>query len=157
MSEVFVYICTKQSVSSFVPNTPRDLRTFGRDVSDAFFAMQGGYYNVGQLAFLPLQKSLPFHLLCNGQEVPKASFPELYEFLGDYMGSSTDPDNFVLPSYIGEVTLTPAAAAAPETVSGGTVTSEPSSPGGSSSGGSIDPAVDSGGRVRIRQPIGDLP
>lgn len=146
MSSLFVYICTKQTVASFVPAKARSIDTLSRDVSDAIYAMQGGHLTVGKLAFLPLQKSLPFHLLCDGREVAKADFPELYEFLGDFMGTPVDPDNFVLPSYIGEAALAPAAVAAPETTAGGTVTSESSSPGTGTSGGSTDYAVDSGGR-----------
>lgn len=148
MSALYVYICTKQTVASFVPAKARSIDTLSRDVSDAIFAMQGGHLTVGKLAFLPLQKSLPFHLLCDGREVAKADFPELYEFLGDFMGTPVDPDNFVLPSYIGEAALAPAAVAAPETTAGGTVSSESSSPGTGTSGGSTDYAVDSGGRTR---------
>lgn len=148
MSVLYPYICTKQTVDAFVPSSARDLRSFARDVSDAFYATQGGYLTVGKLAFFPLQKAVPFHLLCNGQEVPKTAFPELYEYLGDFMGTPADPLNFVLPNYIGEAALAPAATAAAETIEAGTVTSEASSPGGGDSGGSVDKAVDSGGRVR---------
>lgn len=148
MSALYVYICTKQTVASFIPPRSRSVENLSRDVSDAISAMQGGYLTVGKLAFLPLQKSLPFHLLCDGREVAKVDFPELYDFLGDFMGTPVDPDNFVLPSYIGEVALAPAAVAAPETTAGGTVTSESSSPGTGTSGGSEDAAVDSGGRTR---------
>lgn len=147
MSELFPYICTTQTADPYVPGTTRDLGTFARDVSDAFSAIQGGFRRVGEISFYPLQKAVPFHLLCDGKEVSKAAFPQLYEYLLNFMGDPTNPDNFVLPNLIGEA-LTGAAAAAPETVQGGTVTSEPSSPGGGSSGGSIDPAVDSGGRTR---------
>lgn len=146
-STVFPYICTKQTVDAFVPAAARDLTSFARDVSDAFYATQGGYLTVGKLAFFPLQKAVPFHLLCDGKEVPKASFPELYEYLGDLMGTALDADNFVLPNYIGG-TITPAATAVSETVAGGTVTSETPTPGGGNSGGSIDRPVESGGRVR---------
>lgn len=147
MSDLFVYICTRQTADPYVPKQARDLVTFSRDVSDAFYALQGGRQTVGKLALFPLQKAQPDHLLCDGKEVPKASFPELYEYLGDFMGTPVDPDNFVLPDYI-NAPLAGAASAAAETVEGGTVTSEPSSPGGGDSGGSIEPAVDSGGRVK---------
>ncbi len=145
MSEIFCYICTRQTVDPFVPAVAANLPQFARDVSDGFFAMQGGYRTVGQLALFPAQRALQNHLLCNGQEVPKSAFAELYDYLGDFEGTPVDPDNFVLPNFIG--TLAPAAAAAPETVEGGTVTSEASAPGGDV-GGSVDYAVDSGGRYR---------
>lgn len=142
MSELFAYICTKQSSDPFVSPTTASLPAFSREVADAFYAVQGGFLRVGQIAFFPAQRSIPFHLLCNGQEVSKVSFPELYDYLGDFEGVPVDPENFVLPNFIGSIT--PAAAAAPETVEGGTVTSEASSPGEGDSGGSIDPAVVSG-------------
>lgn len=151
MSELFAYICTKQSSDPFIPPTSPNLNSFSRDVSDAFYIMQGGFLRVGQIAFFPAQRSVPFHLLCNGQEVPKASFPELYSYLGDFEGTPVDPENFVLPNFIGSIT--PAAAAAPETVEGGTVTSETPSPGEGDSGGSIDPAVVSGSAYEYLPPF----
>lgn len=147
MSELFAYICTAQTADPYVPSAAPNLAVFSRDVSDALYALQGGYRRVGQISFYPLQRAVPFHLLCNGQEVPKAAFPELYAYLLDFMGTPTDPANFVLPNYIGAA-LTGAATAAPETVQGGTVTSETPSPGTGDSGGSVDPAVPSGARFR---------
>ncbi len=145
-SAVYTYIATKQTLDVFVPTTTPNLATFARDVSDAFYATQGGFLQVGQLALFPAQKAIANHLLCDGKEVPKASFPELYDYLGDFEGTPVDPDNFVLPNYIG--TLAAAATAAPETVESGTVTSETPSDPGTGVGGSEDYAVDSGGRVR---------
>lgn len=142
MSEVFTYICTKQTSDPYIPNATPNITVLARDVSDAFYALQGGNLNVGKLAFFPIQRSLANHLLCNGQEVAKSSFPELYDYLGDNEGTATDPDNFVLPNYLSAIT--PAAVAAPEVVEGGTVTSEASGSGTGQSGGSIDYAVDSG-------------
>lgn len=148
MSEIFVYIATRTTADPYIPSQSRDMNTFSRDVSDAFYALQGGRQTVGKLAFFPLQQAQPDHLLCDGKEVRKDQFPELYNYLGDFIGPASDPDYFVLPNYIGEGALTGAAAAAAETVAGGTVTSEPATPGGGDSGGSIDRPVDSGGRTR---------
>ena len=150
MSELYAYICTSQTADPFVPNVARDLRTFSRDVSDGFVALSGGHRTVGKIAFFPVQRSISHHLLCDGREVPKASFPELYAYLQDEMGTPSDPDNFVLPNYIGGGALTTAATADAEVTEGGTVTSGASSPGGGDSGGSINPPVDSGGRTRLQ-------
>jgi tail collar domain len=136
MSEIFVYICTKTTADPYIP--PYDTHSLARDVSDAFVALSGGYRVVGQLGLYPLQRSVPSHLLCDGQEVAKVSFPELYDYLGDTQGTPADADNFVLPNYLGD--LTPAAVADPETVNEGTV----STPGT----GDTEGAVDSGGRPR---------
>ena len=149
-SAVYTYICVRQTLDVEVPSRASNLTLFARDVSDAFYATQGGYRTVGQLALFPAQKSIADHLLCDGKEVPKESFPELYDYLGDFEGTPVDPDNFVLPNYIG--TLAAAATAAPETVESGTVTSETPSDPGTGVGGSEDYAVDSGARVRQGAP-----
>jgi hypothetical protein len=143
VSQVFAYICVRQTADPYIPTIAQDLRRLSRDVSDGFAAMVGGYHRVGELAFFPQQRSVANHLLCNGQEVPKAAFPELYDYLGGLEGAPVDPLNFKLPNFIG--TLAPAAAAAAETVVASTVTSETPS-AGTGVGGSEDYAVDSGGR-----------
>lgn len=145
MSEVFSYICTKQTADPYVPGFARDLTSLSRDVSDGFQALVGGYLRVGQISLFPIQRAVPFHLLCDGHEEPQGRFPELYAYLGDSQGTPADPLNFVLPNYIG--TLAPAATADPEVIAGGTVTSETPSPGTGDSGGSVDTPVDSGGRM----------
>lgn len=151
MSELFSYICTKQTADPFVPPQTIGITALSRDVSDGFYALQGGYFRIGQISMYPVQRSVANHLLCDGTEVPKVSFPELYQYLGDTQGTPADPDNFVLPNYIGA--LDPAAAADPETIAGGTVTSSTPSDPGTGSGGSIDYAVDSGARYDIWIPF----
>lgn len=146
MSKFFAYICTKQTADPYVPATALNLTTLARDTSDGFYALQGGYLRVGQISIFPVQRAVANHLLCDGSEVAKVSFPELFEYLADTQGTPVDPLNFVLPNFIGA--FTPAATAATETVAGGTVTSETPSSGTGDSGGSIDYAVDSGGRYK---------
>ncbi len=149
MSEVFAYVCTKSTVDPYLPPMAANQARFARDVADGFAALSGGHFTVGKLAFFPMQRSVPNHLLCDGREVAKASFPELFDFLGDSQGTSTDADYFVLPNYLGS--LTPAATADIETATGGTVTTpDPTPPA------PTDPPVeyptygdvDSGGRYR---------
>lgn len=123
MSTLFAYISSKTTADPYIPPVTSDIRTLSRDVSDAFVALSGGYRMVGQLAFFPLQRTVPGHLLCDGREISKQTFPELYSFLGDTQGAPVDPLNFVLPNFIGAASFVPAAAAATETESAGTVTS----------------------------------
>lgn len=148
MSAFFTYICTKTTADPYLPNRTLSLDVLSRDVSDAFLALSGGRFQVGALALYPLQRAVPNHLLCDGKEVPKASFPELYAFLGDTQGTSTNPNNFKLPNY--QTEFMPATATQPETVSGGTVTTPtPTAPTPGYYPGQIDRVygdVDSGGR-----------
>lgn len=151
MSELYAYICTQQTADPYVPPVARDLVTLARDTSDGFQALVGGYLRVGQISFFPIQKAVQYHLLCDGHEEPIGRFPELAAYLGTSQGAPSDPGNFVLPNYIGG--LTAAATANPETVQGGTVTSEAALPGTGGSGGSINRPVDVGGRIRPGEAI----
>jgi len=146
VSVLYAYICTKQTADPYVPAAVVNLEMLARDTSDGFYALQGGYLRVGQISFFPVQRAVPFHLLCDGSEVSKAAFPELFAYLADNEGTPVDPDNFILPNFIGAID--PATTATAETVVDGTVTSETPSSGGGGSGGSIDYAVNSGGRYR---------
>jgi hypothetical protein len=71
----------------------------------------------------PVQRSVANHLLCDGREVSKASFPELYSYLGDTQGTPVNPDNFLLPDYL--TAFAPAPTADVETAADGTVTTPP--------------------------------
>ena len=121
MSELFAYICTRSTVDPYVPSGAANLGMLARDVSDGFLSLSGGYNRVGQLAFFPVQRSVPNHLLCDGREVSKVSFPELYEYLGSSQGTPADSTKFVLPSFVGAADFTPAPAAATETETASTV------------------------------------
>jgi hypothetical protein len=123
VSEFFSYICTKTTADPFIPPRAISLDTFSRDVSDAFTAISGGRFEVGRIAIYPVQRSVANHLLCDGREVSKASFPELYSYLGDTQGTPVNPDNFLLPDYL--TAFAPAPTADIETAADGTVTTPP--------------------------------
>jgi hypothetical protein len=120
MSVYFAYIATRTTADPYVPPRSANVEILARDVSDGFAAISGGRLEVGRLAFYPVQRSVPNHLLCDGREVPKASFPELYAYIGDTEGAPVDPLNFRLPDYLATAPA-PATAADTETVSDGTV------------------------------------
>lgn len=148
MSVLYAYICTKTTVDPFLPPRSLSIDALSRDVSDAFVALAGGRTTVGQLVFYPTQRAVPNHLLCDGREVAKASFPELYDYLGTSQGTPANADNFVLPDYIG--TIAAATTAQPETAGQGSVaTPPPVSPPPGEYPERTDPIygdVDSGGR-----------
>lgn len=149
MSTLYAYISTKTTADPYIPPTSSDIRLLSRDVSDAFVALSGGYQMVGELKMFPVQRSVPGHLLCDGREVYKAAYPELFAYLQDSQGTPADPDKFVLPSFVGATDFTPAPAAEVETENSGTVSTPPPL-------GDYDPAnygdVDSGGRGRFLEP-----
>lgn len=120
MSTFFTYIATRSTADPYIPPRSASLDMFSRDVSDAFQAIAGGRLEVGSLAFYPLQRSVPNHLLCDGREVAQASFPELFSYLGNSAGAAA-AGNFKLPNYLS--TFAPATAAQPEATNAGTVSS----------------------------------
>jgi hypothetical protein len=142
MSGLFAYICTRTTADPYIPPVTPDIRILARNVSDAFVGLSGGHFVVGTLQFYPIQRSVPFYLLCDGREVAKISFPELYNYIGDTQGTPADPDNFVLPNYVGAAAFTPATAAQPETTAAGSTTSatptDPGLPATYDSSGTVD-------------------
>lgn len=153
MSLVFSYISTKSTVAPYVPTRAANLSLLARDVSDGFTALAGGFVMVGELKQFPLQRSVPGFLLCDGREIAKASYAELYEFIGDTQGVSTDADYFVLPNYLGTGALEPADVAdtVVETALSGTVTTPdptPPAPGDPPEEYPVYGDVDSGGRFK---------
>jgi hypothetical protein len=149
VSEFYAYICTKTTADPYIPARTASVDILSRDVSDAFSALSGGHNQVGRLAFFPVQRAVPNHLLCDGREILKTSFPELYSYIGDSQGASGDPLKFKLPDYL--AALVPASAADTETETEGTVeTPPPAVPPSTNYPEKSDPYwgdVDSGGRT----------
>lgn len=146
MSQFFAYICTRTTADPYLPAGTNDLRILSRDVSDAFVAIAGGFQKVGQISLFPIQRAVPNCLLCDGQEVPKVAFPELYDYLGDTQGTPLSAANFVLPDYVSD--FAPATVVEPETVVAGSVTT-PTLTGNYT-------RADSGGRTERRYDDGEI-
>lgn len=149
MSVVYTYICTKSTVDPFFSPRATSWEKLAIDVADGFAALSGGRFEVGKLAQFPAQRSVPYHLLCDGREVSKEAFPELYDYLADSEGTPVDPDNFVIPNFL--TTITPATVADTETATEGTVTTPPPvppAPGDPEPEAPLYGPVDSGGRFR---------
>ncbi len=124
MSQFYTYIATKTTADPYLAPRTANITILARDVADGFSALSGGRLNVGQLAFFPVQRSVPNHLLCDGREVLQSSFPELYGYLGASEGAPVDAAKFKLPNYLS--TFAPATTASTETVHQGTAsTPEP--------------------------------
>lgn len=146
MSEVFTFIATKQTYASTIPLGIQTLADLNRRVRNT---LSGNSYPllVGELRDFPLAVAVPNFLLCDGSEVGKLDFPELFAYLGDTQGVAADPNNFVLPNYVG--TKDQAPDAPPQTVDPGSVgigqdPSEPTEPG--QGGGTQGGNPPSGGR-----------
>ncbi len=122
-NRIYTYICTRSTVDPFIPSMTPNIAVLSRDMSDAFAAIAGGFFEVGKLAQFPVQRSVANHLLCDGREVARSSFPELFDYLRNTQGAAADPLNFKLPNFLG--TITPAAVAQTETATLGTVSTPP--------------------------------
>lgn len=142
---VYAFICTKTTYAVVVPNDGPD---FQRRTSNAFKAIQQGFFNVGDLLFRPTQDAVPFHLLCDGSVLNKTDFPQLADYLGDTFGGD-GVTTFGIPDYSNDFIAMPALTVTQETDQSGTVTTggtvtTPTDPG--QAGGTTGGNVPSGGR-----------
>lgn len=145
MSDVFTFVATKTTYATTIPlQTPVNELT--RRVRGALSATAYPT-RAGELRDFPLSTAIPGFLLCDGSEVSRIDFPELFAYLGDSQGSPVDAANFLLPNYVGAKTQNPVAP--PQTIVGGTVstggaTTSPTTPG--QTGGTVGSNPVSGGR-----------
>lgn len=103
-SQLFAFIATKTTYSSVVPRSAVTQAEFNRKITNAFAGNTGRPVHIGEIIFFPLASpdsarslQMPNVILCDGSEVPKLSFPELAEYLGNTQGTPVDAANFVLP------------------------------------------------------------
>lgn len=146
MSEYYRFISTKTTYAATIPLSGLSLDELARRTRNALLATSYPL-KVGELKDFPLSTAQANMLLCDGSEIPKLSFPELYEYLGDSQGTPVNPDNFVLPDFVGAAT--PAATYPTQQVTGSDVNTGgtptiPTEPG--QVGGVINPNPPSGGR-----------
>ena len=154
MSVFYRFIATKTTYAATIPLTATSVPELARRVRGALLAT--GYpLRVGELKDFPLSTAQANMVLCNGSELPKLSFPELFAYLGDSQGVAADPLNFKLPNFVG--VSTPAPTYPPQVVTSsdvntGTPPTIPPVPG--TPGGVDNPNPPSGGRppLLIRLP-----
>jgi hypothetical protein len=156
MSVFYRFIATKTTYASTIPSTVQGFADLVYRVRKALLATSYPL-RVGRFEDYPLPKAIPNMLLCDGSEIPIASFPELYAYLGDSQGAPVDPLNFKLPNCVG--VSTPAPVYPTQVVTGGDVNTggvitEPTQPG--QTGGVAGGNPPSGGRPPAT-PINRLP
>lgn len=148
MSTFYVFICTETTNERNIPVDGLPQGEFNRRVSLSFREFSTGAFNVGDCVIRTVSTPPPKHLLCDGSEVPKASFPQLYALIGDTEGTPTDADNFVLPNFVNSFVPAPTAptqeVSAGGTVSTGDTVTTPS--GSGQTGGTVGGNIPSGGR-----------
>lgn len=143
---VYTFIATRKSYATTIPLGLKNFNELVRRVRDALAATAYPTL-VGELKDFPLSNSVQGFLLCDGSEVRRVDFPELYAYLGDSQGTPTSTSTFVLPNYVGAKTQAPTAPAQTivnGTVSTGGTTSTPTQPG--QAGGTVGSSPVSGGR-----------
>ena len=90
-------------------------------------------------------------VLCDGSELSKLSFPELFEYLGDSQGTPVDAANFVLPDFVGAATPAPTYPVQVVTQSDVNTGTPPTIPPTGTPGGVTNPNPPSGGRPPARK------
>lgn len=143
---VFTFIATKTTRAVTIP-------AFVQNLPDLVYRVRGALraYDypliAGELREFPLSTPQPNFLLCDGSEVAKDAFPELFSYLGDSQGAASDPANFKLPDYQGtkdQAVTYPVQEVTGTDVNTGNTATEPTEP--SQSGGSVNYNPPSGGR-----------
>lgn len=147
--EIYSFIASKTTYASTIAPKARNLDELSRDVRNVLLAISYPV-RVGEIRDFPLAIATENFLLCDGSELAKQDFPELAAYLlqePEYQ--ATDPDNFLLPNYIGARAQAPTAP--PQVIGGGSVgigtppPPPPTTPGGAGGGNGQPP---SGGRPR---------
>lgn len=141
---VFWYICMRSAQTPVLPTVAADQREHNRRVANALESLAKSRHKVGDVKPRPALQSIPDHLLCDGSEVSRAAFPQLFAEIGTTWGAGDGSTTFNIPDLIGAAL--PVALTAPAQVisSGGTVSAgepvtAPTSPGeaGGTTGGNI--------------------
>ena len=144
MSDIFLFICTKTTADVAIPNRAFDQGEFNRRISNTFKAQAGGHLTVGDLKARPNGNAIANHLLCDGSEVSRVQFNELFRLLGETEGAGDGATTFNLPNYMGAPLEVPADGPTQNISEQGTVdnavpVTEPSGSGeiGGTEGGNI--------------------
>lgn len=118
MSVVYTFIATKSTYAATIPLFVKDVADLARRVRNT---LSGNQYpiRVGELRDFPLAVAIENFLLCDGSEVGRLDFPELYDYLGDSQGAPANAANFLLPNYLGAKDQSPDAP--PQTIDSGAV------------------------------------
>jgi hypothetical protein len=150
MSDIYVFICTKTTADIALPTRAFDQIEFNRQISNTFRAFGGGHLVCGDLKLRPSADPVTNHLLCDGSEVSRTQFPELFALLGESEGIGDGVSTFNLPNYLGSpVTVSETAPVQTITEHGTVESPEPVEvPSGNGEVGGTDANVVSGGRVR---------
>jgi phage-related tail fiber protein len=153
---IYVFIATKTTADVALPVPAFSQGEYNRRVSNAFKASTGGHLVVGDLKLRPNGNAVQNHLLCDGSEVSRIQFPELFALLGETEGAGDGATTFNLPNYLGEALAVPETGPVQTITEHGTVANpipvtEPTEPGevGGTEGGNIL----SGGRALKRLDI----
>lgn len=141
MNTLYIFICTKTSADFIVPVSAASQAEFNRKVHNAFQGFVGGVLKAGDLKFRPTQDPIANHLLCDGQTITRAQFPQLVDVL-----AGRDANEATLPDYTGSIVA--ARPSVTQTISdGGTL----------STGGSVDTSAPTGGTTGGNVPSGGRP
>lgn len=149
-ASVYWFICTTASYPSAVPVVAGSQQAFNRRAANALAGLSKSRHEVGDLLARPNPNAINNHLLCDGSEVGRTAFPQLFAAIGTDWGAGDGSTTFNIPNLLGttipNATTAPPQVIADATVSTGAVIDQPTSPG--EAGGSVGGNVSSGGRVR---------
>ena len=152
---VYWFICTTSAYPSPVPIVAGSGKEFMRRTANAIAGLSKTRHQVGDLLARPTSQAVNNHLLCDGSEVSRTDFPQLFEEIGTEWGVGDGTTTFNIPNLVG-TSIPNATTAPPQTVTdttvstGGTIDTSNSGGGtGGQTGGSTGGNYTSGGRTRF--------
>jgi hypothetical protein len=149
--KIYWFICTNSAYPSALPIVAASQLEFNRRTANALAGLNKTRHQVGDLIARPVASPVNGHLLCDGSEVGRTDFPQLFEAIGTSWGAGDGTTTFNIPNLVTQ-TLPLASSAPTQTISDSTsstdntVDTSNSSGTGGTSGGSTGGNYTTGGR-----------
>lgn len=125
MTDTFVFIATRSTPDlALPPQAGGNQEAFNRRIAQILGILAGGHQTAGHLRLRPTGDPIKDHLLCDGSEISRTQFPELFAYLGTQYGEGDGSTTFNLPDYRNGSLTVPAETPVHVIGAGGTVRGE---------------------------------
>lgn len=125
MTDAFVFISTRSTPDLALPTQAGgNQEAFNRRIAQLFALLSRGHHTAGHLRLRPTADAINDHLLCDGSQISRTQFPELFAYLGTQYGEGDGSTTFNLPDYRDGTLTVPAETPAQTIDAGGVITVE---------------------------------
>lgn len=150
---LYWFICSTAAYPASVPIVAGSQADFNRRTANALAGLSKSRHQVGDLLARPVATPVNGHLLCDGSEVGRTDFPQLFAEIGTAWGAGDGSTTFNIPNLVTAslplATTAPAQTITDTTTTDNTVETDNSSGTGGTTGGSTGGNYSSGKRSRL--------